>query len=66
MPRPSIVRLAVCCSRRYGPTVTIFATDGTPAALSRKSMYGPGGARLALAGPAPPSVVAPVTVKVSG
>jgi hypothetical protein len=34
----------------YGPTVTIFANDGTPDPLMRKSMYGPGGARLPPAG----------------
>jgi hypothetical protein len=34
----------------YGPTVTILAIDGTPDPLIRNSMYGPGGARLPLAG----------------
>jgi hypothetical protein len=52
----------------YGPTVTIFATDGTPAAFSRKSMYGPGGARLPLAGAGACRVLegGASTVKVSG
>ena len=53
-------------ARDYGPTVTIFACDGTPWSLTRNSMYGPGGARLALAGPAARRVVAPVAVNVSG
>ncbi len=37
-------------SRGYGPTVTIFATEGTPAPLIRNSMYGPGGAKAPLSG----------------
>jgi hypothetical protein len=41
----------------YGPTVTILAIDGTPDPLMRKSMYGPGGARLPLAGALALSVV---------
>ena len=35
---------------RYGPISTIFAIEGTPEVLRRKSMYGPGGASLPLAG----------------
>jgi hypothetical protein len=32
--------------RDYGPTTTIFAVEGTPAPLTRNSMYVPGGAQL--------------------
>jgi hypothetical protein len=41
----------------YGPTVTILAIDGTPDPLIRNNMYGPGGARLPLAGALALSVV---------
>jgi hypothetical protein len=49
----------------HGPTVTIAALDGTPLPFTRKSMYGPGGARLALVGLAALRLV-PLAENVSG
>ena len=42
------------------PTLTIFATDGTPLPSITNSMYGPGGAMLALAGAVGVTVPPPV------
>jgi hypothetical protein len=50
----------------YGPTVTIFATEGTPEPLIKNSMYGPGGAKAPLAGATALRLVELVAFTVSG
>jgi hypothetical protein len=47
-----------------GPTITIFAMDGAPDPLIRKSMYGPGGAKFGLAGATAPKLVGLAGAKV--
>src|SRR5690348_6895114 len=49
-----------------GPTITIFAIEGTPALLIRNSMYGPGGAKAPRAGAVALRVVAPDALTASG
>jgi len=60
-------RISSCGGGRsdsHGPTMTICASDGTPLGPSRKSRYGPAGARLAPAGASARRVVADVAEKV--
>src|SRR5882724_8151330 len=66
--RPALERPVVRAvrSRFYGPTISIFATEGTPEPLIRNSMYGPGGAKAPLAGATALRVVELVACTVSG